>query len=229
MLLIRRRKFACANGDDPRRTSLREHYAPAANAPHPFSILFYVFPPDCAMFMYVRLIIKSEDTRLFVSYARRRQWRSIGVRGSRSNTCFPRASAFSSSIVFFFFPFLPSSHSPFLFLPLSLSFSLPLPHFLLISLRACSFANTHDSPMPRTSFIPGGRLLRLISILETSPLRGLPSRPVAHSLVLAPISSLLLPEPLSPFFACLRITQTHFHPSVVPHSLGISFRHIERK
>lgn len=45
MLLIRRRKFACANGDDPRRTSLREHYAPAANAPHPFSILFYVFPP----------------------------------------------------------------------------------------------------------------------------------------------------------------------------------------
>lgn len=122
-------------------------------------------------------------------------------------------------------PILPFSSS----LSLSLSFSLPLPRFLLISRRACSFANTHDSPMPRTSFIPGGRLLRLISILETSPLRGLPSRPVAHSLVLAPISSLLLPEPLSPFFACLRITQTHFHPSVVPHSLGISFRHIERK
>lgn len=143
----------------------------AANASHPFSIPFSVFLPRLPMFMYVRLITESEDMRLFVSYTRRRQWRS---RGSRLNTLVSQGLP----------PLFSSSPSP-----------------LLISSPARSY--TRASPMPRASCIPGGErdLLRLIPILETLPLRG---RSIAPSHVLPSSFSLL--EPLSPFFACLRIT-----------------------
>lgn len=101
MLLIRRRKFA--HRDD--RGSLREHYICSEH----FSSIFHSFlrfSSRLLMFMYVQLITESEDTRLFVSYIRRRQWRSIGVHGSRLSTRFPHV------LVFFF-----------LFLIVSLSFS----------------------------------------------------------------------------------------------------------
>lgn len=105
---------------------------------------------------------------------------------------------------------------------LSLSLLFSLPHRLLISSPASSYART--SPMPRASCIPEGRrdLLRLMPILETLPLR------VRLSYVLPPFSFLL--EPLSPFFACLRITRLiSILLSFFTYSLGISFRHIGRK
>lgn len=116
------------------------------------------------MFMYVRLITESEDTRLFVSRTRRRQKRSIG--GVREG----HTRILSATLVQY-----------------SVLLSLCLRRRLLI----CSLAvlpATHDSPMPRASFIPGGRLLRLISILETSPFRGLSSRSSRSPALSLPIS-----------------------------------------
>lgn len=177
MLLIRRRKSSRASDD---RGSLREHYIRGERAPHPFSILLSVFLPATAMFMYVRLITKSGD----------RSYPTPGGDNSKVFEGHAREYSFLSHIrasSFFFF----------------LRYFLILPSLLATPLH--TLPPPPSPPMPRASFILERRVSfpRLISILKTLPLRGLSfDRALLHPRY----PSLCFRNPLSPFFACLRIT-----------------------
>lgn len=164
----------------------------AANASHPFSIPFSVFLPRLPMFMYVRLITESEDMRLFVSYARRRQWRS---RGSRLNTLVSRGLP----------PLFSSSPSPYLFSCSQLHTSIPDATSKLYT------RGRKGSPTP-----------------DSDSRNFASSRPFDRS-VARPSFFFFSSETLESLLRLFTYYRTHFHPSIVVCSLGISFRHIGRK
>lgn len=138
----------------------------AANASHPFSIPFSVFLPDCLCLCMFGWLPKAEDTRLFVSYTRRRQWPS-----TRVTLDYPPPSC------------------------LSLLFSFPL----LISPPARDYARA--SPMPRASCTPGRKGISWFRFSKLCLFAAVRSHRRTR-----PSSFFSLLEPLSPFFACLRIT-----------------------
>lgn len=100
-------------------------------------------------------------------------------------------------------------HSPYNFTPHTPRIPLfPWRRHLLIFSRIRSSA-THDSPMPRASFPPEGRLLRLISILETLSFCGPWSRTVdSHFYIFPDLSPFAFSlQSLNLSSACLRITR----------------------
>lgn len=181
MLLIRRRKSSRASDD---RGSLREHYIRGEHAPHPFSILLSVFLPATSMFMYVRLITESGDC----SYS------TPGGDNSKIFEGHARKYSPLSYIRASFFLFL----RYFLIFP-SLLATIRVIHAL--SPLSPDATHTHEQVLyPRDGF----SFLRLISILKTLPLRGLSFDRALMRPRYPPLRCFR--NPLSPFFACLRIT-----------------------
>lgn len=194
MLLIRRRKFARVEND--RRLPSRSIMS-VADASHPFSILLTVFLfPDRHVYVCPVDYRKRGYATVCLAYPTATVAKRVREGHARILSTFLVSHTTSFSLLF----------------P-SLSFSLSVCVAVFLSFLVLSqFSTTHDSPMPRASFIPGGR---------TSPTPDFDSRNFAFSRPFVSFVASLAPfHPFSepPSLSLLRLFtnyRTHFHPSVV--------------